>query len=331
MEKSVPPTLAAIRANATAIAEHLNRTPVVRWPMDAVSLPLSPSARLWLKLEHLQVAGSFKLRSGLTVIRHLNDAQRRDGVVTVSAGNFAIACAHAARIYNTTATIFMARQADPYRVGRARRMGADIRLVDNNSTAFADAKALAEKENKTFIHPFDGPYNTLGTGSVALELDADLPPDVRTFVVAVGGGSLISGVAPTIKALRPGAVVYGAEPAGASTLHDSVKLGQPTSDRPTGTIADSLAPPWAEPYSFGLVRDFVDEILLVDDAAMVEAMKTIFRGTRMAVEPAAAAALAAVVAYPDRFPGGVCAIVCGSNIGSERYTGLVAGMPGDEA
>jgi threonine dehydratase len=164
---------------------------------------------------------------------------------------------------------------------------------------------------------------------MALELDAELPHDTNTFVIAVGGGSLISGIAPTIKALRPGAVVYGVEPEGASTLHASLKLGHPTTERPTGTIADSLAPPWAEPYSFGLVRDFVDEVLLVDDAAMIEAMKAIFRGLRMAVEPAAAAALAAVVSHADRFSGGVCAIVCGSNIGSERYVKLVGGLPED--
>jgi threonine dehydratase len=331
MEKPAPPSLAAVRANAEAIAPHLNRTPVVRWPSDALALPLPATTRLWLKLEHLQAAGSFKLRSALTVVRNLTEAQRKHGVVTVSAGNFAIACAHAAQAYGTSAIIFMSRQADPYRVNRARAMGADIRLVDNNATAFADAKALAEREGRTFVHPFDGPNNTLGTASVALELDADLPREVNTFVVAVGGGSLISGVAPTIKALRPGAVVYGVEPAGAKTIYESLKLGQPTSERPTGTIADSLAPPWAEPYSFGLVRDSVDEIMLVEDAAMVDAMKTIFRALRMAVEPAAAAALAAIVGNADRFTGGVCAIVCGSNIGSERYTKLTGGMAEDVA
>ena len=328
-QPSIPPTLASVRENAKVLAGHLNRTPVIRWPQDALRLPVSEKTDLWLKLELLQVAGSFKLRSALTVVGKLSAEQKQHGVVTVSAGNFAIACAGAARTYGTTATIFMSHHADPYRVARAKALGADIRLVENHSTAFADARALAANESRTFVHPFDGPNNTLGTASIALELDADLPRTVNTFVVAVGGGSLISGLAPTIKALRPGAIVYGVEPVGARTLHDSVKLGRPTSEPPTGTIADSLAPPWAEPYSFGLVRDFVDEILLVEDEAILAAMKITFRGLRMAVEPAAAVALAAILGNPQRFQGGVCAVVCGSNIGMERYAKFIGGLPDD--
>lgn len=322
------PSMDASMKNARSISQWIRHTPTSAWTsydgddrFDGVDVRL--------KLELLQVTGSFKLRSALTVIGALEERQRALGLVTVSSGNFAIACAFAARAHGAHVTVFMSKSADPYRVQRARSLGADVRLVDDNLTAFREAKALDAAGKRTFIHPWDGPLTSLGTASIALELDADLPPEVQTFVVAIGGGSLISGLSPTIKALRPGARVIGVEPVGAPTLFDSVREGRPSRAVPAGTIADSLAAPFAEDYSFGLVRDFVDEILLVEDAAIIDAMRTLFRASRLIVEPAAATALAAISAYPGHFKGGVCAMVCGSNIGIDRYLGILGGLPGD--
>lgn len=325
---STPPDFEAVVENARKISAWARRTPVVGWTSFDGDARFA-GADLWLKLELLQVTGSFKLRSALTVVGALNQKQRARGLVTVSSGNFAIACAYAAKVHAARVTVFMSKKADPYRVARARSLGADVRLVDDNLAAFREARALDAAGERTFVHPWDGPLTSLGTASLALELHADLPPEVQTFVVAIGGGSLISGLAPTIKALRPDARVIGVEPTGAATLFDSVRQGRPSQEMPAGTIADSLAAPFAETYSFGLVRDFVDDILLVEDEAILDAMRTLFRASRLAVEPAAATALAAVAAYPDRFKGGVLAMVCGSNISTDRFTGLLGGLPHD--
>lgn len=325
---SAPPSLEAAIENARKISPWTRRTPVVGWTsFDGDARFTGVDVRL--KLELLQVTGSFKLRSALTVIGTLGEDERRRGLVTVSSGNFAIASAYAARVHGAHVIVFMSKRADPYRVARARALGAEVRLVDDNLVAFREARMLDQRGERTFVHPWDGPATSLGTAGIALELHDDLPRDVTTFVVAIGGGSLISGLAPTIKALRPGARVVGVEPTGAPTLFESLREGRASKRLPSGTVADSLAAPFAEPYSFGLVRDFVDDIVLVDDAAILDAMRTLFRASRLVVEPAAATALAAIAAYPDRFAGGACAMVCGSNIGAEPYTALLGGLPHD--
>jgi threonine dehydratase len=325
---SQPPTLDAARENAAAISRWLRRTPVSRWTSFDGDRRFD-RADLWLKLELLQVTGSFKLRSALTVVGALTLEQRSRGLVSVSSGNFAIACAFAAAAYGAHVIVYMSKRADPYRVARAEALGADVRLVDDNLAAFREAKALDRAGERVFVHPWDGPNTSLGTASIALELDEQLPSDVETFVVAIGGGSLISGLAPTIRALRPGVRVVGVEPVGAPNLSESVRDGRPSQKLPAGSVADSLCAPFAEQYSFELVRDHVDEIVLVEDEAIIDAMRTLFRASRLVVEPAAATALAAIAAHADRFSGGVCAMVCGSNIGVDRYAALLGGMPSD--
>lgn len=323
-----PPSLESARQNAASISRWIRRTPVSRWTSFDGDDRFS-HADVWLKLELLQVAGSFKLRSALTVVGMLTPEQRARGLVTVSSGNFAIACAFAAAAFDAHVTVFMSKRADPYRVARAEALGADVRLVDDNLIAFREAKALDEAGERVFVHPWDGPNTSLGTASIALELHEQLPPEVQTFVVAIGGGSLISGLAPIIKALRPGARVIGVEPVGAASLSESIRDGYPSAKLPAGSVADSLCAPFAERYSFELVRDYVDDIVLVEDTAIIDAMRTLFRASRVVVEPAAATALAAVVAYPDRLSGSVCAMLCGSNIGVDRYSALLGSMPGD--
>lgn len=318
---SVPPSLNQVADNRRGLDELICETPVIRFP--------HPSGGgfpdLWLKLEATQVTGSFKPRGAWTVIRHLTTAQLRSGLVTVSSGNHAIAVAEGARLFGATATIYMAASADPYRVERARALGARVELVDDVRLAFAAVDREVAENGRCFVHPFEGPLTTLGTASIALELHRQLPPEVETFVVAIGGGSLASGLAPTIKALRPAARVIGIEPVGAPTLSRSIAAGRPITLESIDTVADSLAPPFAAPYSMGLVRDYVDEILLLEDRQIIAAMRLMFERLKLVLEPAGAAALAGVLAFPQRFPPrSTCVMVCGSNIGLERYTRLLA-------
>jgi threonine dehydratase len=317
-----PPVVAEVIANRAALGSWIWETPVVRWPGSG---PQGPKD-LWLKLEAFQSTGSFKARGAMTVMHRLSPEERAHGVVTVSSGNHGIAVASGGRELRCPVRIYMARSSDPYRIERARELGAEVILLTDHQEAFSAARSDVATEGWSFVHPFDGPWTTLGTASLAIELHAQLPASVTTFVVAIGGGSLASGLAPTIKALRPKSRVIGIEPSGAPTLTRSLTAGKPLALEGTHTIADSLAPPFAEPYSFGLVRDFVDEILLVEDSVIRAAMLLLFERLKLALEPAAAAALAGVLAYPERFRGcEMCAMVCGSNIGLQRYQEALLG------
>jgi threonine dehydratase len=316
-----PPDVASVISNRIRLDDLIWETPVLRWGQSAEHIS---TRELWLKLEVFQVTGSFKPRGALTVITQLTTAQRAQGLVTVSSGNHAIALAYGARKFGCHAQVYMAESADEYRIERARALGADVHLVKDSRTAFEDARCAVEQRGHYFVHPFDGPWTTLGTASIAIELDVQLPRHIDTFVVAIGGGSLASGLAPTIKALRPGCRVIGIEPAGAPTLTRSLALGQPATLDTVTTIADSLAVPFAEAYSFELIRDYVDEILLIDDDCIRQGMRLLFETLKLAVEPSGATALAGVLAHPSRFTGrNVCAIVCGSNIGLPRYRSLL--------
>jgi len=280
-------------------------------------------------LEAFQITGTFKIRGALSVLQHLTPQQRAQGVVTASAGNHAAAVAYGAQVFGCSARVYIPDSADPYRVEHARALGAEVRLVENHQIGFAAARHDESHEGRYFIHPFEGPWTTLGTATLAMELHAQLPPEVDTFVVAIGGGGMASGLAPTIKALRPGAQVIGIEPAGAPTLSQSVAMGHPVALQRVETVADSLAPPFAEPYSFALVRDYIDEILLVDDERIRAAMRALLDRWKLLLEPAAATALAGILAFPERFAGrAVCAMICGSNIGLERYLRLLGGPSG---
>lgn len=311
------PDLKAVRSNRSALAHWVRETPTVACPVAGASdLP----RRLWLKVEAMQVTGSFKARGALTVIRHLSPEQRARGLVTVSSGNHAIATAFGAQEFACHARVYMSQSADEYRIARVRAMGAEVRLTPDVSAAFEEVERAVAEEGRVFVHPFEGPLTTLGNASIAVELDAQLADDADTFVVAIGGGGLASGLAPTIKALRPAARVIGVEPEGAPTLTRSLAAGAPVRLAATATIADSLAPPMTGPNTFALVQDYVDEILLVSDEQIRHAMRLLLDELKLFIEPSGAAALAGVLAWPDRFAGrAVCAIVCGSNIGLARY------------
>lgn len=317
----LPFDLNAVRSNREMLGNTIRETPMLLFPKsDAKSWP----AELWLKLEAMQITGSFKVRGALSVLNMLSPAQKAQGLVTVSSGNHAIATAYGASLHNCNARIYMSCTSDSYRISRARSLGADIRLVPDVLSAFEEAERAVISEGRVFVHPFEGAQTSLGNASLSLELDAQLPHDVDVFVVAIGGGGLASGVAPTIKMLRPGARVIGVEPEGAPTLTLSLSRGSPTRLSAVETIADSLAPPMTGANTFALVRDFVDEVLLVTDEQIRRSSRMLLEELKLFIEPSGAAALAAILAYPDRFAARrICAIVCGSNIGLNRYQQLV--------
>jgi threonine dehydratase len=247
------------------------------------------------------------------------------GVVTVSAGNHAMATAYAASVLSTTAKVVMPKTANPFRVEACREMGATVELVDDVHQAFARVKEIEETEGRTFVHPFEGPLTALGTATLGLEL-AEQVDDLDAVIVPIGGGGLAAGVSAALKLAQPRCRVFGVEPTGADTMHRSFAAGSPQAIDKVRTIADSLGAPHAAPYSFALCRANLDELVLVDDDQMRRAMRLLFRSAKLAVEPAGAAATAALCGpLAERLRGRrVGIIVCGANIDPETYSAHLA-------
>ena len=318
------PDPAEVRSAAAAIAPLINVTPVHEWRGSLLESRTEPGTRAVLKLELFQRAGSFKVRGALVNMLALNEAQRRRGVTAVSAGNHAIAVAYAASALGIDAKVVMQSSANPARVAAARAFGAEVIIGGDGPACFALVDTIVAQEGRSFIHPFEGPGVTLGTATLGLQFCEQAGP-LDAVIIPIGGGGLASGVAAMVKALQPGCRVYGVEPAGAATMHLSFAAGAPQTIAAVSTIADSLGPPMALPHSFALCRRFVDELVMVDDDQIVDAMALLFHEMKLAVEPAAAVATAALVGpLRERLAGQrVGIIVCGTNIDAAGHAALL--------
>ena len=309
------PSIADIRTARERLGERVRETPAWRWHGDAIERAAGADTQVLLKLELLQYTGTFKARGALLNALALSEEQKRRGVTAVSAGNHAIAVAFAARSVSTTAKVVMPKTANPARVASCRAYGAEVVLADDVYAAFAEVERIQREEGRTFIHPFEGELTVLGTATVGYEL-CNQVNDLDAVVVPVGGGGLIAGIACAAKQMQPRCKVYGVEPEGADSMSRSLKTGMPQKLDCVATIADSLAAPYALPYSFGVARHFVDDIVTVSDDAMQRAMGLLFTEMKLAVEPAGAAATAALCGpLRERLAGKrVGLIVCGTNI-----------------
>lgn len=321
MDQSAPTlTLADIEETRRMIAPHVVRTPVHDWRGREIEALVAPGTRVNLKLELFQQSGTFKARGAISRMMRLTPEELVRGVTAVSAGNHAIATAYAAACLGTTAKVVMMGSANPARVAACRALGAEVVTAPDGRTAFEMVEAIARDEGRSFIHPFEGPYTALGTATLGAEW-LEQAPDLDAVIIAIGGGGLCGGASAAIKLLKPGCLVFGVEPTGSDTMTRSFALGKPVDHAEVGTIADSLAPPFALPYSFGLCRQNVDDIVLVDDDSMRSAMALLFREMKLAVEPAAAAATAALVGpLKERLAGmKVGVLVCGSNLDFDTF------------
>ena len=317
-----PTDIAAIRAARAAIEPWIVETPL--WPSAVPEL--GPS--VWLKLELFQRAGSFKPRGALTVMRGLDADALARGVTAISAGNHAMAVGYAAQVLGTSAKVVMPRNANPGRIAGCRRYGAEVVLVDDVHVGFEEVERIAADEGRTFVHPFDGPGTALGTATLGLELVDQARAagvELDAVVVPIGGGGLAAGVAAAVRLAAPSCAIYGVEPVGADSMHRSFAAGSPQRIPAVETIADSLGAPYALPYSFALCREHLDELVMIDDGQIREAMRLLFRHAKLAVEPAGAASTAALLGpLRERLAGKrVAAIVCGSNIDEASFCRLV--------
>ncbi len=310
-----PPTLDDIEEARARLGERVLETPVWRWRGREIEAAASAGTEVYLKLELFQYAGTFKPRGALLNMLALSPGDLARGVTAVSAGNHAIAVGYAARALGTSAKVVMLSSANPARVAACRAYGAEIVPADDVHTAFDVAHRVERDEGRTLIHPFEGPRTVLGTAGVGWELSRQVS-DLDAVIVPIGGGGLAAGVATAIKLAQPESKVFGVEPEGADSMHRSFAAGEPQAIDRVRTIADSLGAPHAAPYTFGLCRRFVDELVMIDDDQIRRAMGLIFEGVKLAVEPAGAAATAALCGpLRERLKGKrVGVIVCGTNI-----------------
>ena len=269
---------------------------------------------VYLKCENLQRTGSFKIRGAYVRIQGLTERERAAGVVAASAGNHAQGVALAAELLGTTATVFMPANAPLPKLAATRGYGAQVHLVRHVlEDALAEAVAFAERTGAVFIHPFDHPDVVAGQGTVGLEI-LEQQPDIRTILVATGGGGLVSGVAAAIKAERPDVQVIGVQAAQAAAWPPSLAAGHPVRLPAPNTMADGIAVGEPGAVTFAHVSELVDDIVTVSEEALSRALLLCLERAKLVVEPAGAAAVAAVLENPRRFSTPICAVLSGANI-----------------
>ena len=252
-------------------------------------------SRVFVKLENLQMTGSFKERGAANLLLQLPAAERRRGVVTASAGNHGLAVAfHAARLA-IAAVIVMPEWAPLSKVTAARRHGAEMVLHGANyDEAFARAKDIEAERNLVFVHPFDDPRVIAGQGTIGLELMEQVP-DLDAVVAPVGGGGLIGGIALALKSLRPGVRVIGVQSAELPAMKAALDAGQRVSVPAATTIADGIAVRRVGDHTFDLARRYVDEVATVGEEEIANAILLLLEIEKTVVEGAGAVPLAALV------------------------------------
>jgi threonine dehydratase len=302
--------LADIRAAARLLDGVARRTPLAA----SRDLAAKVGGPVWLKLENLQRTGSFKVRGAYTRMHALSPGERERGVVAASAGNHAQGVALAAQLLGVPATVFMPRLAALPKVAATRGYGADVRLEgDALKETLAAAAEFADRTGAVLVHPFDHPLVVAGQGTVGLELHEQVP-DARTVVVPTGGGGLIAGVALALRELAPGATVVGVQAEEMAAWPGSMAAGRPELVPSAATIADGIAVPRPGRVPFALCQGLVDEVLTVSEDALSRALLHCLERAKQVVEPAGAAAVAAVLEDPGRFPPPVVCVLSGGNV-----------------
>lgn len=304
-------TLADIRAAQDRITPHIRRTPLIE--VQAVA-ERPTDARLWLKLECLQVTGSFKMRGATNKALSMPPEVLKNGIVTASGGNHGLATAEAARRAGVPAKIFVPITVAPLKLEKLKRLGADVKVVGsiwNETNEYA--LEYARSTGAAYFHPFADPAVVAGQGTLALEI-LEQNPELDTLLIAIGGGGLITGMAVALKALKPSIRVIGIEPVGCPTFHASIAAGKVVRLPKVTTRVATMACAETDPDVFALSRPLIDEVVLVEDEAMVEAARWLWYEFGLAADLSGAAAVAAMREGRIRFESdrNICALVCGA-------------------
>lgn len=309
----------------TLIAPYLNPTPVARH----IAFSRAYNADIWVKQEYLQHTGSFKLRGALHAILRLSTEARQRGVVAASSGNHGAAVAYACQQVGSRAIIFVPEHAAPVKIAAMRALGAEVRLVGDDSVISEQAaRAYAASIDVPYISPYNDPQIMIGQGTLGIELYQQIPY-LDTIIIAVGGGGLIAGVAAAAKALNPRIEIIGAQPLHSAVMVESVRAGHIVDIPSDDTISDGTAG-GIEPdaITFPIYRQLVSSTILVPEADIITAMREYIDSTHHLIEGAAGVALAATRMLGSSLHGRVVGIVaCGAGIGVERLSAIMANPP----
>jgi threonine dehydratase len=323
MTASRAPDLADVLAARKRIAPYLRPTPLYRYPaLDAMA-----GARVWVKHENHQPVGAFKVRGGVNLVSQLSADERRRGVIAASTGNHGQSVAYAADLFGVRAVICMPEQANPVKADSARALGAEVVFRGRD---FDEAREYCEKQaaehRYRYIHSGNEPSLIAGVATYTLEI-CEARPDTEVIVVPVGGGSGAAGACVVAKAVRPSIEVIGVQSEAAPAAYRSWQAGVLLEDT-TSTFAEGLATRTAFELPQQILRELLDDFVVVSEDALKAATRLMIEKTRNLVEPAGAAALAAVLAAPGRFAGRTVVIVCsGGNISPAQLAGLWPGEP----
>ncbi len=296
--------------NAAKVLQDVARHPKLIGPTK-----LNPEAEVYLKPENLQYTGSFKLRGAYYKISQLSDEEKSHGVIACSAGNHAQGVALGATHNGIKSVICLPAGAPISKIEATKALGAEVVLVPGvYDDAYARALELQKEHNYTLVHPFDDPLVIAGQGTIGLEIIEEMP-DVEAVIVPIGGGGLISGVAFTIKTLKPDVKVYGVQAKGAPSMVDSIKKGERVRLDSVSTIADGIAVKEPGVNTFDLCSKYVDEIVTVSDDEVAAAILTLIEQQKLVAEGAGAVSVAAAMFNKVPIQGKkVVCLVSGGNI-----------------
>ncbi|HXZ07682.1 MAG TPA: threonine/serine dehydratase [Paraburkholderia sp.] len=304
------PTLDDIAAQHFALTPWVVRTPV----FERHDFPSLEGTSLNFKFELLQSGGSFKARGAFTNLLALDANQRNAGVTCVSGGNHAIAVAYAAMRLGISAKVVLFRSANPARVALCRQYRAEVVMSGGPAEAFDLVRRIEAEEGRYYVHPFNGYRTVLGTSTLGYEW-ATQTPDLDAVILPIGGGGLAAGVSTALRLANPRVHIYGVEPEGADAMSKSFAANHTVKLHHLHSIADSLMAPYTEQYSYELCRRHIDRIVTVSDDDLCAAMLTLFNQLKIAVEPACAAATAALLGPLRETLQGkrVGVLLCGTN------------------
>jgi len=314
--------LQEIKELRSKLNAYLYLTPLVRcYSLESF---FSKNTEIYSKFEFLQNTGTFKLRGALTSILNTNEEKLANGVTAVSAGNHAIAVAYASKVLGVNAKVVMSKSSNIFRINCCKNLGAEVVLAENAHEAFDLVNEIQEKEERNFIHPFEGMNVIRGTATLGYEICFQRK-EFDVIIIPVGGGGLCAGISSYVRTVNPECNIYGIEPTGANTMQMSIQSNSPQSLNKINTVADSLAAPFSLPLSFQYCKDHLSELLLVSEHEIIKSMSLLYNEMKLAVEPACAVSTAGLFGPLRKKIDGkkIVLIMCGSNIDWSSYRGIL--------
>lgn len=315
-------TLQDIKAAREIISTGVKKTPLIH----SQYLSSYCGGLVYLKLENQQITNSFKIRGALNRMSKLSPDERSRGVVTASSGNHAQAVARVAELMNISARIFVPKNTSKTKLEKINKYNVEIMLYGDYDEVETKAREVAAKEELTYVSPYNDEGIIAGQGTVGLEILEDLP-NVEIIIVAVGGGGLISGIAIAAKSINPNIKVIGVQSKAAPTVHESLKAGKIVWVKEGESFAEGLLGGIEqEAITFGMIRKYVDDLIVVKEETIKNAIKLLWENEKQVTEGAGAIAIAPILENHDKFKGKtVVSVISGGNIEENLFQKIVSG------